>query len=79
MDPSQEFPKYPKQHGQDVDVSDLNTETLAGLGAVAPCLLPSEGELMNSKSFTSAFLSEATPYPKKQVQSRSISVSQMIL
>ncbi len=44
MDPWQESPTYPDQHSQDVDVSDLNTETLPGVVALAPCLLPSERE-----------------------------------
>lgn len=44
MDPWQESPKYPDQHSQGVDASDLSTEALPGVVALAPCLLPSEGE-----------------------------------
>lgn len=55
-DPWQESPKYPDQHGQHVDVSDLNTETLPGVAALAPFLLPSEAEREPIE-----FKSKATP------------------
>lgn len=35
---------YGSGQGCDVDVSDLNTGTLPGISALAPCLHPSEGE-----------------------------------
>lgn len=44
MDPWKESSKYPELRGRDVNVSDVNTETLLGVAALAPCLLPSEGE-----------------------------------